>query len=565
MAAATIHLQIACLRKLNKLQESLLGEESLEEKLKKVTEGVVKIFHADFCRIWIAMPGDLCNFGCNHANPMEKKNSCRIRKSCLHLKASSGRYTHIDGPHKRMPFGLYKLGRIATGKVNKFLTNEVVNDPHIMDHEWAKKFDLVSFAGYKLQNTSGKPIGVLALFSKQPITTEESTLLEGLAGTTSQVVQSSEAEEALKVEHNKLHSILNSMGNGVYIVNQACEIEYTNPVIEKEFGPINGRKCFEYFHNRTNICPWCKNKVVFGGKTVQWEWFSKKTNKTYDLSDTPLLNLDGSISKLGIIHDITDRKQAEKELAFLNNELKDKNKELEQVINITSHDLRSPLLNISGSTKELEKKLMEITPIINDRAISPSVKMKRTALLEEDIAEECDFIRACSSKMDNLISGLVQVSRLGRIGLNITPLNMNKLVASIAKSFDYIIKRSGTKLEIYELPPCRGDAVRIDQVFSNLLDNALKYLNQKRPGIIKISGQAKTGQVTYCVEDNGIGIQAKHQEKVFEIFCRLDPKTGTGEGLGLSIINKILTRHGGKVWVESEPDKGSKFFVSLKI
>jgi hypothetical protein len=83
---------------------------------------------------------------------------------------------------------------------------------------------------------------------------------------------------------------------GVYIVNQHNDIEYVNPVIEKEFGPVKGRKCYEYFHERTEVCPWCKNQEVFSGKSVKWEWYSFKSGKTYDFFDTPIVNEDGSIS-----------------------------------------------------------------------------------------------------------------------------------------------------------------------------------------------------------------------------------------------------------------------------
>ncbi|HLP62414.1 MAG TPA: ATP-binding protein, partial [Candidatus Deferrimicrobium sp.] len=98
---------------------------------------------------------------------------------------------------------------------------------------------------------------------------------------------------------------------------------------------------------------------------------------------------------------------------------------------------------------------------------------------------------------------------------------------------------------------------------SNLLDNALKYLDKKRPGKISITGRRKENTVFYCVEDNGIGISPEHQKKVFEIFHRLNPEDTQGEGLGLAIVNKIVTRNNGKVWVESEPGKGSRFYVSL--
>jgi PAS domain S-box-containing protein len=121
-------------------------------------------------------------------------------------------------------------------------------------------------------------------------------------------------EEALERERNKLKGILDSMKDGVYIVNPENEIQYINPVIEKKFGPVNGRKCYEYFNEFPTVCSWCKNKEVFAGKTVQWEWHSPRTGRTYDIIDTPLLGPDGGLFKLQIIRDISGRKRAEQAL-----------------------------------------------------------------------------------------------------------------------------------------------------------------------------------------------------------------------------------------------------------
>jgi PAS domain S-box-containing protein len=121
-------------------------------------------------------------------------------------------------------------------------------------------------------------------------------------------------EVKLEGERNQLKSILESMTDGVYITNAQCEIEYINPVLRNEFGPVAHRKCFEYFHDLTEPCPWCKNKKVFAGESVTWEWYSTKTGKTYELFDAPLRNADGTVSKLEIFHDITERKQVEENL-----------------------------------------------------------------------------------------------------------------------------------------------------------------------------------------------------------------------------------------------------------
>ncbi len=120
------------------------------------------------------------------------------------------------------------------------------------------------------------------------------------------------AKELQRLELDRLRAILDAMEDGVYIVNREYDIEYINPAIEKEFGPVNGHKCHQYFHDRQEMCPWCKNRDVMSGKSVRWEWHSFKTGKTYDLFDTPIRNADGSISKLEFFHDITDRKDIER-------------------------------------------------------------------------------------------------------------------------------------------------------------------------------------------------------------------------------------------------------------
>lgn len=121
-------------------------------------------------------------------------------------------------------------------------------------------------------------------------------------------------EKALQFERDKLTNILDSMEDGVYIASNQYEIQYINPALQREFGPPNGRKCYEYFYDRRDICPWCKSQDVFKGSTVQWEWHCPANDKTYDLLDTPIKNPDGSISKLEIFRDVTDRKRTEQAL-----------------------------------------------------------------------------------------------------------------------------------------------------------------------------------------------------------------------------------------------------------
>ena len=125
------------------------------------------------------------------------------------------------------------------------------------------------------------------------------------------ITERKQAEEALRIERDNLNNIFEAIEDGIYIVNQHYDIQYVNPVLKRDFGAYEGRKCYEYFHNFTEACPWCKNPDVFAGKTVRWEWKSPHNQKTYDLIDTPLKNPDGSISKLEMFRDITERKKAE--------------------------------------------------------------------------------------------------------------------------------------------------------------------------------------------------------------------------------------------------------------
>ena len=141
--------------------------------------------------------------------------------------------------------------------------------------------------------------------------------------------------------------------------------------------------------------------------------------------------------------------------------------------------------------------------------------------------------------------------------------DMNKLLSDIANTFEFKIKQLGVILEIGKLPSCRGEETQINQVFSNLIDNAIKHLDPGRKGVIRISGQKAGERMEYCIEDNGVGIAAENQKMIYVIFQRLNPKETDGEGLGLAIVRNILERHGEKIHVESGPGIGSRFFVSL--
>jgi len=264
-----------------------------------------------------------------------------------------------------------------------------------------------------------------------------------------------------------------------------------------------------------------------------------------------------------IAYDVTTRKEAEQATYKLNKELEAKNKELESILYAASHDLKSPLVNIQGFGYELSQSYdLILSALMSKGKIADMEKAVNTAL-NKDIPNALDFILASSAKMDSLLSGLLDYCRLGTVAMNVKPIDMNTMITDVSENMEYQIKETKSEVDIEPLLPCLGDPSQINRVFTNLLTNALKFLDESRPCRIRIYSRSQDDQSIYCVEDNGIGIAPEHHEEIFEMFYELEPEKRKGDGLGLTIVKRIIDRHNGRIWVESKKGKGSKFFVSL--
>ena len=246
-------------------------------------------------------------------------------------------------------------------------------------------------------------------------------------------------------------------------------------------------------------------------------------------------------------------------------QLNEKNLELEQIVHITSHDLRTPLVNIHGFSSELSGVFKRVDELTNQEELSNQDKEELDNLFKNDGPKCLSYIQKSTTKIDTLLKGLLKLSRLGRAAVEIRLLDMNILMKEVAASFEFQIREKNVTLIVDNLPPVMGDSVQINQAFSNLIDNALKYLNPERDGTIRISGEQKDDKVVYSVSDNGLGFFEEFTNKIFELFHRLDPSKSSGDGLGLTIVRKIVERHDGEVWAESEPNVGSSFYISLPI
>jgi PAS domain S-box-containing protein len=241
-----------------------------------------------------------------------------------------------------------------------------------------------------------------------------------------------------------------------------------------------------------------------------------------------------------------------------------KNKEMENYLYVASHDLRTPLVNIQGFSQRLKKQADSIKSLFADKTLEPEILHQLGIITDENIPKTLRFVLSNIEKMDTLINGLLQLSRTGRIEMNIQKIDMNALFANILQSLDFQIKEAQCKIHIHPLPVCYGDAALLDQLFANIISNALKYSDSERALEITVDAKKRYNRIVYTISDNGKGISQKHLEHIWDVFYRIDPRSDTaGEGIGLSLVKRIAEKHKGKVWAESEENKGSAFYIEL--
>lgn len=247
----------------------------------------------------------------------------------------------------------------------------------------------------------------------------------------------------------------------------------------------------------------------------------------------------------------------------LNEHLIEKNKEMEQFVYVTSHDLRSPLVNIQGFTKELMNASEEIKMVVEQNNDIVDLRNSIRKIYDEDVTEALGYIELSAKKMDVLLNGLLKLSRMGRVTPSKKQIDFSELFNDIIKSFEFQLKNKNINIIINTPHNCCADETLINQAISNIIDNAIKYIDHDK-GLISVKNYIQENRLVLSIEDNGPGIPEKYHKKIFEIFNRLDDKV-EGEGLGLSIVQKIIEKHNGKIWVESNEGEGAKFFISLPI
>jgi signal transduction histidine kinase len=256
-------------------------------------------------------------------------------------------------------------------------------------------------------------------------------------------------------------------------------------------------------------------------------------------------------------------------------DLREANDEIQRFAYIVSHDLRSPLVNIMGFTSELEELggdiFRRIGGLTHEAAGTPPLAAGEIALegpdkqLSVDFSEALGFIKSSIAKMDRLISAILNLTREGRREFQPEKIDTRAFVETIVSTLAHQAAEAQAEIHIEPLPDIVSDRLALEQIFSNLIDNGIKYLKSGVPGAIRIRGRTKLGYAIFEISDNGRGIDPRDHQRIFDLFRRAGTQDKPGQGIGLAHVRALVRRLGGTMSVSSELNTGSTFTITLPI
>ncbi|MFA5353433.1 MAG: PAS domain S-box protein [Thermodesulfovibrionales bacterium] len=381
----------------------------------------------------------------------------------------------------------------------------------------------------------------------------------------------------LRMSEKKLRDITGSIGEGIIVVDEKGRLTFMNPEAERLLGwtekELLRKEIHRVIHNHRDggqAAPGdCPIHKIFSTGVSSHSWddvFLSKSGSLLPVAyiSSPVL-ADGKVEAIIIaFQDITERKTLEEKLRKYTKALEMSNKELEQFAYVASHDLQEPLRKIISFTALLEQKYRD--------------------LLDDKADTYIHFIVDGAMRMSALINDLLTYSRVSSRAKEFSPIDLSEVLSRVAGDLSLVIRESSASLTYDRLPTVLADDTQMGQLFQNLIGNALKFRRQE-PLVIHVSAEKipdflsrranlpadvishlkalRRGWVL-SVKDNGIGIDPHYFDRIFQIFQRLHTQEEyPGTGIGLAVCKKVVERHGGKIWVESEEGKGAAFFFTL--
>ena len=321
-------------------------------------------------------------------------------------------------------------------------------------------------------------------------------------------------------------------------------VTFANRSFRDKFGESGGRCCYEYIFGKTKPYELCEAyNVLKTGQPHNWELNILNGSTIIDVYNFPFTDIDDSLMILEMDIDITERKKAEEMLKLKVEELKRSNEELEQFAYISSHDLQEPLRMITSYLQLLQRKYQGNLDDTADKYINFSIDG--------------------AARMQNLIIDFLEYSRVSTVDDEPESIDCEFILNKVLSDIKAVIKENKATISHDTLPEVMVDSNQLGQVFQNLILNGIKFCSEDAPKI-HIAADRKANELVFSVQDNGIGIDPQYSERIFEIFKRLHKRVEySGTGIGLAICKKIVERHGGCIWVESELGKGSTFYFTL--
>ena len=390
------------------------------------------------------------------------------------------------------------------------------------------------------------------------------TLLETNNKLAEEIVERKQAENLLRESQELLQAVINNSTASIYVKD--TQLRYilinrkTENILNIDSETIKGKTDYDLLPKEIADVLYFNDQKVLAGTPLELEEIVAQTDglHTYLSIKVPLFDGNGKIYAMcGISTDITDRKRIEEQIRQFNEILETKvahrtaqlevaNKELDSFSYSVSHDLRAPLRHIGGFVNALEQHLQ-----------------RTGAIADPKITHYINIIRGSSEKMASLIDGLLTLSRLGRRELEKRPVNLMSLVENaidLVQSQPFSSERA-IEFIVNPLPTLPGDATLLQQVFTNLIDNAVKFTRDRSPATITVG---IVDERTIFVKDNGVGFDMEYGDQLFGAFQRLhSDKKFEGTGIGLAIVQRIIHKHGGEIWAESEVNVGTTFYFTL--
>ncbi|MGF6967054.1 signal transduction histidine kinase [Paraburkholderia sp. WC7.3g] len=255
------------------------------------------------------------------------------------------------------------------------------------------------------------------------------------------------------------------------------------------------------------------------------------------------------------------------ELARINETLRQQTQDNEMFVYSVSHDLRAPLVNLQGFSKELIRACDELRDAVRGSSLAMNTRERIEWVIDEDIGEALHYLQSAVLRASHIIDALLRLSRVGRVEYRRQKVDVRDIVQRVVDAMQGSIRARRARVTVGNLPTVWGDQTALEQIFANLVGNAVNYLDPAREGRIEIGTTPAPPGVhslrIFYVRDNGVGIPAIALPRLFTAFQRLHGNAAAGEGIGLALVRRMVERHGGRVWAESKEGVGTTFYLSL--